>query len=171
MVSCNPLDGVRKPGSVGIPLPGIEVRIISEDGRALPLGQVGEIAVRGPNVMQGYLNAPGETALALKDGWLLTGDLGYLDKDGYIFIVDRKKDLIISHGMNIYPREVEEVLYAHPAVRQAAVVGVKDAGRGEVPKAFVSVHEGQSVTEKELKTFLKDSPRLVQAAQAGRVNG
>ncbi len=155
IVSCNPLDGVRKPGSVGVPLPGIEVRIISEDGAGLPPGQVGEITVRGPNVMRGYLNAPQETADVLKDGWLLTGDLGYLDKDGYIFIVDRKKDLIISHGMNIYPREVEEALYAHPAVRQAAVVGVKDAGRGEVPKAFVSVHEGHTVTEKELKAFLK----------------
>jgi long-chain acyl-CoA synthetase len=155
VVSCNPLDGARKPGSVGVPLPGIEVRIISEAGETLPAGQVGEIAVRGPNVMRGYLNAREESEDALREGWLFTGDLGYLDGDGYIFIVDRKKDLIISHGMNIYPREVEEALYAHPAVRQAAVVGVKDAGRGEVPKAFVSLHEGQSVTEKELKTFLK----------------
>jgi long-chain acyl-CoA synthetase len=156
VVSCNPLDGVRKPGSVGVPLPGIEVRIISEEGSQSPTGQVGEIAVRGPNVMRRYLNAREESEDALRDGWLFTGDLGYLDKDGYIFIVDRKKDLIISHGMNIYPREVEEALYAHPAVRQAAVVGVKDAGRGEVPKAFVSVHEGHSVTEKELKTFLRE---------------
>ena len=155
VVSCNPLDGARKPGSVGLPLPGVEAQILSEDGAEPPRGQVGEIAVRGPNVMKGYLNAPEATAETLKDGWLHTGDLGYIDGDGYIFIVDRKKDLIISHGMNIYPREVEEALYAHPAVRQAAVVGVSDEGRGEVPKAFVSLHEGHAVTEKELKSFLK----------------
>ena len=155
VVSCNPLDGVRKPGSVGLPLPGMETRILSEDGSDLPRGQVGEIAVRGPNVMKGYLNAPEATAETLKDGWLHTGDLGYIDGDGYIFIVDRKKDLIISHGMNIYPREIEEALYAHPAVRQAAVVGVTDEGRGEVPKAYVSLHEGSAATEKELKLFLK----------------
>ncbi len=156
VVSCNPLDGPRKPGSVGLPLPGVETRILSEDGAELPRGQVGEIAVRGPNVMKGYLNAPEATAETLKDGWLHTGDLGYIDEDGYIFIVDRKKDLIISHGMNIYPREIEEALYAHQAVRQAAVVGVADEGRGEVPKAFVSLHEGHALTEKELKTFLKE---------------
>ena len=95
---------------------------------------MGEITVRGPNVMQGYLNAPEETDDALKDGWLLTGDLGYKDKDGYIFIVDRKKDLIISHGMNIYPREIEEALYAHPAVRQAAVVGVRTPDAERCPR-------------------------------------
>ncbi len=156
VVSCNPLDGARKPGSVGLPLPGVETRILSEDGAELPRGQVGEIIVRGPNVMKGYLNAPEATAETLKDRWLHTGDLGYVDEDGYIFIVDRKKDLIISHGMNIYPREIEEALYMHPAVRQAAVIGVADEGRGEVPKAFVSLHEGYDLTEKELKTFLKE---------------
>ncbi|MHB8174455.1 MAG: long-chain-fatty-acid--CoA ligase [Nitrospirota bacterium] len=156
VVSCNPLDGARKPGSVGLPLPGVDVRILSDEGAELPSGQVGEIIVRGPNVMKGYLNAPSATAETLKDGWLYTGDLGYIDEDGYIFIVDRKKDLIISHGMNIYPREVEEALYAHPTVRQAAVIGIGDEGRGEVPKAFVSVHEGHAVTEKELKAFLKE---------------
>ncbi|HLB24919.1 MAG TPA: long-chain fatty acid--CoA ligase, partial [Nitrospirota bacterium] len=156
VVSCNPLDGTRKPGSAGIPIPGVEVRAVSEDGAALPPGQVGEIAVRGHNVMKGYLNNPSATAEAIRDGWLFTGDLGYVDDEGYIYIVDRKKDLIIVHGMNIYPREVEEALYTHPAVRQAAVVGVPDPGKGETPKAFVALHEGTSLTEKEVKAYLRE---------------
>lgn len=155
-VSCNPLDGPRKAGSVGIPLPGVEVKIVDADEAELPHGQVGEIIVHGENVMQGYLNNEEATLATIRNGWLFTGDLGYKDEDGYIFIVDRKKDLIISHGLNIYPREVEEAIYRHPAVRQAAVVGVPDEGRGEVPKAFVSLNDGTKLSERELKVFLKE---------------
>jgi long-chain acyl-CoA synthetase len=156
VVSCNPLDGTRKPGSVGLPLPGVSVRIVSEDGSVLPPGQVGEITVRGKNVMTGYLNNEEATRDTLRDGWLYTGDLGYVDDEGYIFIVDRKKDLIITHGMNIYPREVEEALYAHPAVRQAAVIGIKDPSHGEIPKAYISLNDGSALTEKEVKGFLRE---------------
>ncbi len=156
MVSCNPLDGPHKAGSVGVPIPGVEVKIVDADEAELPHGQVGEIIVHGENVMQGYLNNEEATLATIRNGWLFTGDLGYKDEDGYIFIVDRKKDLIISHGLNIYPREVEEAIYRHPAVRQAAVVGVPDEGRGEMPKAFVTVNEGMKLTERELKVFLKD---------------
>ena len=142
VVSINPLDGVRKPGSVGRPIPGVEVRIISGEGRTLPPGERGEVAVRGPNVMRGYLNQPRETKETIRDGWFLTGDIGTLDEEGYLYIVDRKKDMILFHGMNVYPREIEEVLYRHPRVAEAAVVGVPDTHRGEVPVAFVSLKEG-----------------------------
>ena len=155
VVSCNPLDGERKAGSVGIPIPGVEVKVVDQEEAELPPGQVGELIVKGPNVMRGYWNNEAATRETIKGGWLFTGDLGYKDRDGYIFIVDRKKDLIIHKGLNIYPREVEEVIYQHPAVRQAAVVGIKEGGHGEIPKAFVSLNEGAELTERELKVFLK----------------
>jgi long-chain acyl-CoA synthetase len=156
VVCVNPLDGVRKQGSVGLPIPNVDVKIVDEHGRERATGEVGELATRGPNVMQGYYNNPDATAETIKDGWLYTGDLGYMDEEGYIFIVDRKKDLILSHGMNIYPREIEEVLYQHPAVRQAAVIGIMDEHHGEMPKAFISTHPGATVTELQLKKFMRE---------------
>ncbi len=139
VVSINPLDGVRKPGTVGLPIPGVEVGIFSGGGEPLPAGAAGEVAVRGPNVMRGYLNRPRETKETIRDGWLFTGDIGAIDGDGYLSILDRKKDMILFHGMNVYPREIEEVLYRHPGVAEAAVVGRRDKHRGEVPVAFVSL--------------------------------
>jgi long-chain acyl-CoA synthetase len=135
---------------VGLPIPGVEVRIVSGSGDTLPPGGVGEIAVRGPNVMRGYLNRPRETKETIRDGWLFTGDIGTLDEDGYLFILDRKKDMILFHGMNVYPREIEEVLYRHPRVAEAAVVGKPDRHRGEVPVAFVSLKEGGGDAAQEL---------------------
>jgi len=155
VVSINPLDGVRKPGSVGQPIPGVEVRIVSGDGASLPQGERGEVAVRGPNVMRGYLNRPRETKETIRDGWLLTGDIGTLDEDGYLYIVDRKKDMILFHGMNVYPREIEEVLYSHPRVAEAAVVGAPDTHRGEVPVAFVSLREGGGDPVRELVSWCR----------------
>jgi len=121
-VACtlNPLHGLRKAGSVGLPLPGIDVGVVDEADQLLPTGQAGEVVVRGPNVMRGYLGRPEETAQALRGGWLHTGDVGRFDNDGYLTLVDRVKDLIIRGGENIYPKEIEDVLYAHPAVLEAA---------------------------------------------------
>jgi len=150
VVSTHWLGMKRKPGSVGKPVTGVEVRIVDDDGNELARGEVGEIAVRGPNVMKGYFENPDATALTLKDGWLYTGDMGYLDDDGYLFIVDRKKEMIIRGGFNIYPREVEEVLYAHPAVVEAGVVGIPDEMLGEEVKAFVALREGETATEEQL---------------------
>ncbi|MCX7698218.1 MAG: long-chain-fatty-acid--CoA ligase [Candidatus Goldbacteria bacterium] len=156
VVSVNPLDGVRKPGSVGPPIPGVEVKIVDEEGNFLKPGEIGEIVVKGPNVMKGYYNREVETSMTIRNGWLYTGDLGKIDEDGYIYIVDRKKDLIIVNGMNLYPREVEEVLYRHPAVQGAVVVGKKDEAHGEIPIGVILLKEGMSVTDQELKKFCKE---------------
>ena len=156
VVSCNPIDRPRKSGSVGLPIPGVRVRAVCEDGSVCPAGEVGEIAVKGDNVMKGYLGDDKATAEAIRDGWLMTGDMGYLDSEGYIYIVYRKKDLILVHGMNVYPREVEEVLYHHPEVLDAAVVGVTEGAHGEIPKAFVVKREGAELTERELKEYLRE---------------
>jgi len=153
VVSVIPIYGEHKPGSVGLPVENVEVRIVDENGKDVPQGHDGELIVRGPNVMMGYYNQPEETAKTLRDGWLYTGDIAHFDEDGYIFIVERKKDMLIYRGCNIYPREVEEILYKHPAIQDAAVVGVPDATRGEMPKAFVVLKEGAHATEKELKRF------------------
>jgi long-chain acyl-CoA synthetase len=155
VVSVNPLDGVRKAGSVGPPVPAVEARIADEKGGVLKTGEIGEIVVRGPNIMKGYFNREMETNEILKDGWLYTGDIGRMDEDGYIYILDRKKDLIIVNGMNLYPREVEEILYKHPSVQDAAVVGIKDAVHGEVPVGVVQLKEGMSATDQELRKFCK----------------
>ncbi|TBH20675.1 long-chain-fatty-acid--CoA ligase [Thermus thermamylovorans] len=166
----NPVLGEVKKGSIGMPLPSIEAKVVDEEGKEVPLGEVGELAVRGPNVMKGYWNRPEETAKALKDGWLLTGDLARMDEDGYFYIVDRKKDMIIAGGYNIYPREVEEVLYAHPAVQEAAVVGVPDPYRGETVAAFVVLkeeHRGK-VGKEDLVAFCRENlaaykvPRILE---------
>jgi len=159
VVSANPLtpDGLVKEG-VGIPFPDTDVRIVDlETGtRDLPMGEAGELLVRGPQVMRGYWNQPEETAATLRDGWLHTGDIARMDEDGYLYIVERKKDMIIASGFNVYPREVEEVLYLHPAVLEAAVIGVPDPYRGETVKAFVALKPGAAATEQEIIAFCRE---------------
>lgn len=153
----NPLNGRRVPGSVGLPYPGTDVRIVHlETGEEVPLGQEGEILIRGPQVMKGYWNRPEETEAVLVDGWLYTGDIGRMDEAGYLYIVDRKKDLIIAGGYNIYPREIDEILYQHPAVQEACAVGVPDEYRGESVKAFVVLKPGASATEQEVLDFCRE---------------
>jgi long-chain acyl-CoA synthetase len=152
----NPRDAPRL-GSVGVPVPGVEVRIVAEDGsRDMPTGEVGEIVMRGPNVMLGYRNMPEETAKVLSDGWLHSGDMGYRDADGYLYVVDRKKDLIIRGGFNILPRDVEEVLHQHPAVAQAAVIGVPDRRMGEQVRAYVELKSDAAATPEELMAFCRE---------------
>lgn len=153
----NLLWGKRKNGSIGIPFPDTEAKIVdSYTGEELPQGEVGELIVRGPQVMKGYWNRPEETVTALRDGWLYTGDLGRQDEDGFFSIIDRKKDLIIAGGFNIYPREVEEVLYEHPSVKEAVVVGVPDSYRGETVKAYIVTRTGAQVTEDELNVWCRE---------------
>ncbi|MDQ0994591.1 class I adenylate-forming enzyme family protein [Streptomyces sp. V3I7] len=154
--TCNPLDGVRKPGTVGVPLPGQTVAIMGEDGELVTDGGLGEVVISGPTVMRGYLGRPEETAKAIQDGRLRTGDIGRLDEDGYLVLVDRVKDMIIRGGENIYPKEIETVLHDHPAVLEAAVVGRPDAVLGEVPVAFVSLRDGATATPGELTEFLAE---------------
>lgn len=145
-------------GSIGVPLPDTDAVIFSlEDGSLLPPRELGEIAVKGPQVMKGYWQRPDENEQVFKDGWLLTGDLGYMDEKGYFYTVDRKKDMIIASGFNVYPREVEEVLYEHPAVKEAVVAGVPDPYRGETIKAYIVLKEGYSVTAAELNEFTRKS--------------
>jgi long-chain acyl-CoA synthetase len=148
--------GNRKPGTIGPALPGVEVSIWDDQNRVLAAGEVGEIMVRGRNVMRGYHRLPEETSRAITDGWLHTGDLGKLDESGFVTITGRKKDLIISAGENIYPREIEEALALHPKVKEVAVIGVKDDVRGEVPKAFVIARDGVILEEKELRAHCRE---------------
>lgn len=157
VVTCQRPHLPLKPGSVGPPIDGVEVRIHDDFDRELPPGSPGEIVVRGPNVMKGYLKEPEETERTLRGGWLHTGDIGYLDDDGYLFIVERKKDLIITGGFNLYPSEVEQVLERHPAVQESAVVGEPDPVRGEVVHAFVVLRQGYEVSESELIEFARRS--------------
>jgi long-chain acyl-CoA synthetase len=154
----NPFGSGRKAGSVGLPLPGtmVEIAAIDEPERLLPPGQRGEICIRGPQVMAGYGAQPEETALVLRDGRLYTGDVGYLDQDGYLYLVDRIKDLILSGGFNVYPRMVEEAIELHPAVEEVAVCGVPDLHRGEIVKAFVTLRAGETLSAGGLRAFLKD---------------
>jgi acyl-CoA synthetase (AMP-forming)/AMP-acid ligase II len=156
VTTANPLRGLRKPGTVGLPLPGQEVRIVGKDDEPLPAGQVGEVTVRGPNVMRGYLGKPAETAETLRRGWLHTGDLGRFDEDGYLVLVDRLKDMIIRGGENIYPREIEQVLFEHPTVADVAVVGVPDATWGEQVAAFVRPAPGQRPDPDELFAYCRE---------------
>ena len=166
----SPFEGGYKENSAGLPLPGtrIEVVAIEDPRRPMPLGETGEICVRGPQVMAGYWRQPDETALVLSEGRLRTGDVGYMDEDGYVFLIDRIKDLIISGGFNVYPRMVEEAVQEHPAVQEVAVAGVPDRHRGEVVKAFVVLCDGAVLTAAELRGFLKERlapfevPRKVQ---------
>jgi long-chain acyl-CoA synthetase len=143
----NPLDPRQRPGTIGLPLPDTDARIMDQAGglEEVPLGEVGELVIRGPQVMKGYFNNPEETALALRDGWLYTGDLAWRDRDGYFTIVDRKKDIIKTSGFLVFPAEVEEVLQAFPTVAEAAVIGEPDAERGELIKALIVPRPGATV--------------------------
>lgn len=153
----NPFNGLRKEGSIGIPLPGTEARVVDPDTqKAVPVGEIGELAVRGPQVMRGYWQMEEESKLVFQDGWLFTGDIARMDEDGYFFIVDRKKDIIIAGGFNIYPREIEEVLYEHPKILEAAVTGLLDEYRGETVKAFIVCKDGESLKADEILSFCKE---------------
>jgi long-chain acyl-CoA synthetase len=153
-----PVHGVYKEGSVGVPITDVEVRIADADtGQgSLPTGQVGEICIRAPQIMVGYWERPTETADMIRDGWVYTGDLGYLDEDGYLFIVDRKKDLIKPGGFQVWPREIEEVLATHPAVAEVCVAGVPDERQGEAVKAWIVLRQGEQATVDEIRAYCKD---------------
>jgi long-chain acyl-CoA synthetase len=170
----NPILGMKKAGSIGIPFIDNDVKLVDVDGgtEEVPQGTPGEIVMKGPVIMQGYWNNPEETAGQLKDGWLYTGDVAIRDEDGYMFIVDRKKDMIIAGGFNIYPREIDEVLFQHPKIAEAVSLGVKDPYRGETVKAFVVLKPGETCTEKEVIAFCKEKlapykvPKLVEFREA-----
>jgi long-chain acyl-CoA synthetase len=163
-------DRPRKPGSIGLPIRGVEMRLVAEDGGEVEPGGIGEIAIRGENVMTGYWNRPDATAEAIRDGWFHSGDLARVDEDGFYFIVDRKKDMIIRGGYNVYPREIEEVLYEHPAVAEAAVVGVPHPLHGEEVAAVVTLRPGAEATVEEIRAHTKERvaaykyPRIVTIA-------
>jgi long-chain acyl-CoA synthetase len=147
-----------KVGSIGLPWPDTDAKIMDmETGeRELAIGEIGEVAVKGPQVMKGYWKMPEETAAVLRDGWLYTGDIGKMDEDGYFYITDRRKDLIKYKGHSVYPRELEDVLYEHPAVKLCGVIGKQDPVAGEIPKAFVVLKEGTTATEKEIMDFVNE---------------
>jgi long-chain acyl-CoA synthetase len=162
-------DRERIKGSIGVPWPNTEVRIVSmDDGIDMPVGEIGEIIIKGPQVMKGYWNRPEATEETIKDGWLYTGDLGYMDDKGYFYVVDRKKDMIIAGGYNIYPREIEEVLYEHPDVLEAVAAGIPDPYRGETVKAYVVLKEGAHITSDDLNQYARKylaaykAPRLYE---------
>jgi long-chain acyl-CoA synthetase len=156
IASFNHPDRERKPGSIGTPIAGVEFKLVDDDGNEVAAGQVGEIAIRGHNVMKGYWNRPDATAEAIRDGWFHTGDMAKTDEEGYYFIVDRKKDMIIRGGYNVYPREIEEVIYEHPAVREAAVLGVPHDELGEEVGAAVALKDGERVSAAELRDYVKE---------------
>ena len=155
VVTKNPLDSTRKPGSIGLPIPNVEVSIQDDSGAELGPDQIGELCVRGGNVMVGYWNQPEETAAVMRNGWLLTGDIGYRDADGYYFITDRKKDMLLVNGINVYPREIEEIIHQFPGVKEAAVIGKPDPRRGEQPIAFVTPNDGVVLEEKVIQQFVR----------------
>jgi long-chain acyl-CoA synthetase len=159
-VTCNPLEGPVKSGSIGQPLPGtiVSLRNLADPAKEVPLGEKGEICVKGPQVMKGYWKRPEETAGQFVGDFLRTGDVGVMDEDGFIFIVDRIKDLIICSGYNVYPRRIEEAIYEHPAVEEVAVIGIKDQYRGEAPKAFIKLKAGATATEADIRKHLE--PKL-----------
>ncbi|MFL5862379.1 MAG: long-chain-fatty-acid--CoA ligase [Solirubrobacteraceae bacterium] len=167
VASFNHADRERKPGSIGTPIKNVEMKVVDDDGNEVAQGEVGEILIRGYNVMKGYWRRPDATAEALIDGWLHTGDMGRVDEDGYFYVVDRKKELIIRGGYNVYPREIEEVLYEHPDVREAAVLGVPHDEYGEEVAAAVALKDGATATPDELRDYVKDQvaaykyPRVV----------
>ncbi len=168
--ACNPLTGVNKEGSIGLPLPGImvQIRALDDPDRALPPGEKGQVVLSGPNVMAGYWNKDEESRRTIVGGWLFTGDVGLMDEDGYVFLLDRLKDLIICGGYNVYPRMIEEAIYQHPDVVAVCVIGVPDDYRGQSPKAFVQLKPGASLTAEQLKDFLRDKisriemPKLIE---------
>jgi long-chain acyl-CoA synthetase len=155
-VAYNPIEK-RKPGSIGIPHAGLELKIEDENGKIVKTGKVGEIIIRGKSIMRGYWKKEAATREVLsKDGWYKTGDLARMDEDGYIYIVGRSKEMIITSGFNIYPREIEEVLYQHPAIREAAVIGVPDEMKGELACAFIVLQEGKKVEDVDVRSFCKE---------------
>jgi long-chain acyl-CoA synthetase len=156
VASFNHADRERKPGSIGTPVEGVEMKVVDDDGNEVDQGEVGEILIKGHNVMKGYWEREDATKETIKDGWLHTGDMGKVDEDGYFFVVDRKKELIIRGGYNVYPREIEEVLYEHPAVREAAVLGIPHDEYGEEVAAAVSLKDGESVDPQELRDYVKE---------------
>jgi long-chain acyl-CoA synthetase len=156
VASFNHLDREHKPGSIGTPINGVEMKVVDDDDNELPPGEVGEIVIRGHNVMKGYWNRPDATAEVMRGGWLHTGDMARVDEDGYFFIVDRKKDMIIRGGYNVYPREIEEVLYEHPAVLEAAVIGTPDPSMGEEVAAAVVLRPGAEASADEIRSFVKE---------------
>jgi len=156
VASFNHPDKERKPGSIGTPIDGVEMKVVDDDGNEVDQGEVGEIVIKGHNVMKGYWNRDEATAEAIKDGWFYSGDMAKVDEDGYFFIVDRKKDLIIRGGYNVYPREVEEVLYEHPAIEEAAVVGIPHDELGEEVGAAVVLKDGEDIDADAVKQFVKD---------------
>jgi long-chain acyl-CoA synthetase len=167
VASFNHRDRERKPGSIGTPIRNVEMKVVDDEGEEVPQGEVGEIVIRGYNVMKSYWQRPEATAETIVDGWLHTGDMGRIDEDGYFYVVDRKKELIIRGGYNVYPREIEEVLYEHPAVREAAVLGVPHDEYGEEVGAAVALKDGASATPEELRDYVKEQvaaykyPRVV----------
>jgi long-chain acyl-CoA synthetase len=166
----SPILGLKKVGSIGIPVPDNDVRLVSvKDGVTdVKQGEPGEIIMKGPLIMQGYWNNPQETAGQLRDGWLYTGDIAVQDEDGYFFIVDRKKDMIIAGGFNVYPREIDEVLFQHPKVQEAVAVGIADKYRGETVKAYIVLKPGDTATAEEIIAFCREklaaykTPKLVE---------
>jgi long-chain acyl-CoA synthetase len=174
VVTCNPITDMGKPGSIGLPLPGTEIVIRSLDDRdvEVPLGEKGEICLRGPQVMAGYWQRPEATAETLRDGWLHTGDVGFMGEDGYTYLIDRLKEVIVTGGYKVYPRHIEEAIHRHPAVAEVTVCGVPDSYRGEVPKAFVRLKDGEELTAEALHAFLADKlspmelPRQVEFRDA-----
>ena len=156
-VACSNHPGMeRKPGSIGVPIEGVQMRVVDENDDPVPEGGVGEIVIRGHNIMKGYWGRPQATAEAMRGGWFHSGDMARIDKDGYFYIVDRKKDMIIRGGYNVYPREVEEVLYEHPKIREAAVIGIPDAELGEEIGAAVVPHDGAELAPEEVSSFVKE---------------
>ncbi len=171
--TCNPFHGENKSGSIGIPFPGTMIRIMSLDNpmEEVPLGEKGEICIQGPQVMKGYWKRSVETAQCIVDGLFHSGDVGFMDEDGYTFLVDRIKDVIIVSGFNVYPRNIEEAIYLHPAVEETTVVGLPDVKKGEAVKAFVKLRGGMHLSEEALLVFLKDKlspyqmPKFVEFMQ------
>jgi long-chain acyl-CoA synthetase len=169
-VACfNQLDKPKRPGSIGVPIGGVEFKLIDDQGRTINEPMVpGEICIKGHNVMKGYYKRPEANAECIKDGWFSTGDIAHRDADGYYFIVDRKKDMIIRGGFNVYPREIEEVLYAHPAVAEAAVIGIKHESHGEEVKAVIALKPGQTATAEDIMAYCKQKlaaykyPRFIE---------
>jgi len=172
VVSLNPAAGIRKPGSVGLPVEGVEVKIVDDKDNQLACNEIGELLVKGDNIMKGYLNSDAGTKEVIKDNWLYTGDIARIDEDGYIYIVDRKKDMINVRGLNVYPAEIEKVLLRHPKVKEAAVVGVVDKFKGEVPKAFIVLKENETLSGPDVIKYLRKNlalfkiPKFVEFRQA-----
>ncbi len=168
VVTMNPIEGIRKPGSIGLPLPGVDVKLVDEDLKEVRVGEIGEIAVKGPNVMKGYFNMPEETENTMFDNWLLTGDMGKRDEDNYYYIIDRKKELIVVSGFNVYPKEVESAIYSYPDVKECAVIGAPDESRGEIVKALIVSDDNKEINIKDVKKHLKERlapykrPRVIE---------